>query len=143
MELLQAVLELCDRYGVFIVLGVLAILNAGKILDAVIGVIAKIYPAWRKERAERATWQRRQVNRSYTDAVGALQALLDEACEEIKSARQERRILQAHLLRHLSRYEHLAASTVEAFRDVGDQIHQIYLQLCALNGNQPEKGERL
>ena len=118
------ILELMDRYGIVVIILATLIINAKPILKGAGDLFAKLYPSWAKHRHQAREWERTQAETSYVDAVEALQALLKDARAEIKGAAQERRILQAYLLRHLSQYEQLASRTVAGMQDVSDVLRE-------------------
>lgn len=136
------ILALLDRYGIVLIIVATLIINARPIIRGIGDLFARLYPSWAEQRAKADAWRKTQAETSYGDAVEALQALLDDARAEIKGAAQERRILQAYLLRHLSQYEQLATRTVAALQDVSsvlreqnDRIAQLTEALRQVNGH--------
>jgi len=153
MDVIGALAELANQYGILIVVVVVLVANAKAVLGAVDKIVGRLAPAWSAHRKDTREWRQSQADRSYTDAVQALQTLLEDARTEVKSASQERRILQAYLLKHLSQYESLAGGTVTALQDISrglqeqnERIAQLTESLRKQNGHTAsgpgESGER-
>jgi hypothetical protein len=134
--------ELADRYGLLIVVIIVLLTNVKALLALIEKAIPKVYPPWAAHRKDTREWRQGRADRSYEDAVSALQSLLEDARAELKAAGQERRDLQTHLLRHLGQYEQLAARTIAAIQDVSavlqeqnERIAQLTERLRQANGH--------
>ena len=119
---LIALAELANQYGLLIVVVLVVLVNAKAILGGIGKVIGKIYPPWAERQRDEQEWRQERSGRSYTDAITALQSLLEDARSEIKASAQERRILQAYLLKHVAQYEQLAAQTIAAIQNASSAL---------------------
>jgi len=129
----NSILELAREYGWLAVLAVVALLNAGRIVGWLEGLLERVWPelaeSLQLRRHERRTAHEAELKRETT----ALEALLDVYRQELTSEKAERQAAQCHVLelmqlhetqmrQMVEQYEDYNAKSVEVLRDLSESM---------------------
>lgn len=129
MSGLGNLLEWGREYGWWVVILMLAALNAGKIWLGIERGLAKVWPAFattmQKRREERLEKEqlRTEVERE-RDTILALKEMLERYRKELDASTEERRSLQGQLIEVIGKYERHDAQVIEVLRDISEALRE-------------------